>query len=227
MPRLLAVFSLLLAPAVAAPLPPISSASCSVALPGLTFTRSLNDAAAHARIVDGRLELRGDARTNSFRSPDGKFAIHNAPVLLAEIDNRQPFTFTAKVTPGLMQTYDAGALFLFVREDLWLKLALELDERKKPRMVTVRTIGTSDDNNHDVIPTPGVYMKISSNTRTIGFYYSLDNESWQLIRLFKNDYPDSLWIGVSAQSPLGEGMTAVFENLALQPQSIVNFRLGL
>jgi uncharacterized protein len=227
MSRLLALLSLLFAPAIAAPPPPISSAPCSVALPGFTFTRSLNDAAAHARIADGRLELRGDARTNSFRSPDGKFTVHNAPVLLAEIDNRQPFTFTAKVTPGLAQTYDAGALFLFVRDDLWFKLALELDERKQPRMVTVRTIGTSDDNNHDVISTPSVYMKISSNTRTIGFYYSLDNQSWQLIRLFKNDYPESLWIGVSAQSPLGQGMTTVFENLALQPQSIANFRLGL
>jgi len=227
MNRLLPVFPLLLASAIAAPLPPIPSASCSVALPGLTFTRSLNDAAAHTQVADGRLELHGGARTNSFLSPDGKFAIHNAPVLLTEVDNRQPFTFTAKVTPALAHTYDAGALYLFVREDLWLKLALELDERKKPRMVTVRTIGTSDDKNHDVVPTPGVYMKISSNTRTIGFYYSLDNQNWQLIRLFKNDYPDSLWIGVSAQSPLGQGMTSVFENLVLEPRSIANFRLGL
>ncbi|MGD0506895.1 MAG: hypothetical protein ABSA27_03815 [Terriglobales bacterium] len=38
-----------------------------------------------------------------------------------------------------------------MKENLWLKMAMEMDERQKTRMVSVRTIGTSDDNNHDVI----------------------------------------------------------------------------
>ena len=71
-----------------------------------------------------------------------------------------------------------------------------------------------------------VYMKISSDTKTVGFYYSLDKKSWQLIRLFKNDYPASIWVGISTQSPLGEGTTAVFEDLSLAQQSISDFRLG-
>ena len=62
---------------------------------------------------------------------------------------------------------------------------------RRHRMVSVRTIGTSDDNNHDVVTSKSVYMKISSDTKTVGFYYSLDKKTWQLIRLFKNDYPAS------------------------------------
>lgn len=69
-------------------------------------------------------------------------------------------------------------------------------------------------------------MKISSDTKTVGFYYSLDNKSWQLVCLFKNDYPESIWMGLSAQSPLGEGTSVLFESASLIQQSISDFRLG-
>lgn len=69
-------------------------------------------------------------------------------------------------------------------------------------------------------------MKISSDTKTVAFYYSLDKKSWQLIRLFKNDYPASIWVGVSAQSALGNCTSAVFEEISLTQQSVSDFRLG-
>jgi len=101
-----------------------------------------------------------------------------------------------------------------------------MDERGKHKMVSVRTTGTSYDDNHYIITDKSVYMKISSDTKTVGFYYSLDKKSWQLIRLFKNEYPASLWVGVSAQSPLGDGTHALFEDVTLTQQSISDFRLG-
>ena len=200
---------------------------CRIKLPGITFTRSLNQAAAHAKVEDGRITLASEARRDNFRDPDGKLSNNTAPLLLTEVDNRQPFTLTAKVTPTFLKTYDAGTLYIYVKEDLWLKMAMEMDERQKTRMVSVRTIGTSDDNNHDVIEAKSVHMKISSDTKTVGFYYSLDKKSWQLIRLFKNDYPASIWVGISTQCPLGEGTSAVFEDLSLTKQSISDFRLGV
>ncbi len=200
---------------------------CNIKLPGITFTRSLNGAAANVKVEDGRLTLASAARRDNFRDPDGKLTSNNAPLLLTEVDNKKPFTLTAKITPTFLKTYDAGALYIYIKEDLWLKMAMEMDERNKTRMVSVRTMGTSDDNNHDVIETKGVYMKISSDTKTVGFYYSLDKKSWQLIRLFKNDYPASIWLGISAQSPIGEGTSAVFEDISLTKQSITDFRLGI
>jgi uncharacterized protein len=200
---------------------------CRIKLPGITFTRSLNQAAAHAKVEDGKITLASEARRDNFRDPDGKLSNDTAPLLLTEVDNRQPFTLTAKVTPTFLKTYDAGTLYIYVKEDLWLKMAMEMDERQKTRMVSVRTIGTSDDNNHDVIEAKSVHMKISSDTKTVGFYYSLDKKSWQLIRLFKNDYPASIWVGISTQCPLGEGTSAVFEDLSLTKQSISDFRLGI
>ena len=205
----------------------LGNQACGIALPGITFTRSLNGAAAHAKVEDGRLILASEARRDNFRDPDGKLSNNTAPVLLTEVNNKKPFTLTAKITPTFLKTYDAGTLYIYVKDDLWLKMAMEMDERNQTRMVSVRTIGTSDDNNHDVIKAKSVYMKISSDTKTVGFYYSLDKKSWQLIRLFKNDYPASIWLGISTQSPLGDGTSAVFEDLSLTQQSISDFRLGI
>jgi uncharacterized protein len=205
----------------------LGNQACRIALPEVTFTRSLNGAAAHAKVEDGRLILASAARRDNFRDPDGKLSNNTAPVLLTEVDNKKPFTLTAKITPTFLKTYDAGTLYIYVKDDLWLKMAMEMDERNQTRMVSVRTIGTSDDNNHDVIKAKSVYMKISSDTKTVGFYYSLDKKSWQLIRLFKNDYPESIWLGISTQSPLGDGTSAVFEDLSLTQQGISDFRLGI
>jgi regulation of enolase protein 1 (concanavalin A-like superfamily) len=202
------------------------SEACHIALPGITFTRSLNGAAAHAKVSDGKLMLTSEAKRDNFRDPDGKLSNNSAPVLLTEVDNKKPFTLTAKITPTFLKTYDAGTLYIWVKDDLWLKLAMEMDERQRTRMVSVRTTGTSDDNDHDVVTAKSVYMKISSDTTTVGFYYSLDKKTWQLIRLFKNDYPSSIWVGISTQSPIGNGTSAVFEDLSLTQQSVSNFRLG-
>jgi regulation of enolase protein 1 (concanavalin A-like superfamily) len=198
-----------------------------VDLPGIAFTRSLNGAASRYRVDGGKLALASGSKTDFFRDPDGSLAINNAPVLLASVDNTKPFTLTGKVTPGFHQTYDAGAFYVYVREDLWLKFAMEMDERHKTRMVTVRTIGTSDDNNHDVVTGKGVYMKITSDTHTIGFYYSLDNKSWQLVRLFRNEFPAAIGLGISAQSPLGDGNSVTFEGLSLTDRAVTDFRMGL
>lgn len=108
-----------------------------------------------------------------------------------------------------------------------MKFAFERDERKRTRIVSVRTLDTSDDNNHDLVESASVYLKISSDTRTIGYYYSVDSELWELARLYRNDYPAELWVGVSAQSPTGDGTTVVFENCCLSEHSIRDFRIGI
>jgi regulation of enolase protein 1 (concanavalin A-like superfamily) len=221
-----------MAPLLAVYSPPDSSAqdlgdkAASISLPNITFTRSLNSAAENTKVAEGKLTLTSAAKRDNFRDPNGKLSSNTAPVLLSEVNNKKPFTLTARVTPAFVETYDAGALYIWVKDDLWLKMAMEMDEGRRTRMVTVRTTGTSDDNNHDVVTAKSVYMKISSDTQTVGFYYSLDRKRWQLIRLFKNDYPDRIWLGVSAQSPLGNGTSAMFEDVLLTSTSITDFRRG-
>jgi len=200
---------------------------CSVKLPAIHFTRSLNGAAHNAVSEKDVITIKSDARKDYFNDPDGKLSNATAPVLLATVDNTKPFTLTSKVTPLFKETYDAGALYIFSTEVLWHKFAFEQDERGRTRIVSVRTIETSDDNNHEVIEQGNVYLKISSDTKTVGFYFSTDNTTWNLARLYKNNYPNQIWLGVSSQSPMGDGNTTIFENCTLTDVSIKNFRTGI
>ena len=199
----------------------------NLALPGISFTRSLNQAARSAKVEGGMISLASEGGRDNFRDPDGKLSNNTAPVLLAEVDNAKSWTLSGLVTPSFNATYDAGTFYIWVDDAHWLKMAMERDERGRVRIVSVRTNDTSDDNNHDGVTAPNVWMKISSDTKTVGFYYSTDQKSWQLIRLFKNDYPQKLWVGVSAQSPQGKGSVTQFRDLTLTKTSISDFRLGL
>ena len=200
--------------------------ACSVKISDIEFTKSLNGAKTSATVEGDKLILRSNTKCDNFNDPDGKLSNNTAPVLLTKIDNTKPFTFTAKVTPTFIETYDAGTMYIYINKKWWFKFAFERDERKKTRAVTVRTIETSDDNNHDVINSAYTYMKISSDTKTIGFYYSVDKKEWQLVRLFRNDYPTEIWVGLSTQSPTGNGTSATFEDCSLILSSIKDFRMG-
>lgn len=193
---------------------------------GIEFTRALNGAMDLATFRNGTLMLESKPGCDYFNNPDGMLCTNTAPVLLSKIDNTKPFTFAARVTPAFLNTYDAGALYIYVNNKQWLKFAFERDEHKRTRIVTVRTIDTSDDNNHDIVNTPSVHLRVSSNTRVMGHFYSLDNNLWQLVRLHRNDYAAELWVGVSAQSPLGNGSTATFEDCTLTESCIRDFREG-
>ena len=201
--------------------------SCSIIVSNIEFTKSINGANESATVVGDKLVLLSSAEQDNFNDPDGKLSSNSAPVLLTPIDNTAPFTFTAKVTPVLDDTYDAGTLYIYLNPNWWFKFAFEKDERHKNRIVTVRTIDTSDDNNHDVVDSESVYMKISSDGKTVGFYYSIDNVNWQLVRLFRNDYPTETWVGLGSQSPIGNGTSVVFEDLTLTQSSVEDFRMGI
>ena len=201
--------------------------SCSIKLSGVTFTKCLNGAEKNTVVNGDVVTLTSDAKKDFFNDPGNGEAVGNAPVLLAKVDNAKPFTLTAKVSPEFKQTYDAGALYVYVSSTLWQKFAFERDERAVSRIVSVRTIETSDDNNHQNIGQPSVYLKISSDSKTIAFYFSQDNKTWNLAKLYKNEYPKVIWVGVSSQSPIGDGNKTLFENVSLTHESVKDFRMGI
>lgn len=195
----------------------------------LDFTAAINNAEKLLKMNGNKVIFEAPAKTDYFNSTDGSSPVNNAPILLSKIDNGKPFTFTSKVTPSFTQTgtYSAGVLYIYSDNSLYQKFCFEQDERGKHRVVTVRTVNTSDDNNHDEVNQPYVYMKISSDGKSIGSYYSLDNKNWQMVRLYKNDYPKDLFIGISSQSPKDPKSTSVFEEIKFENKSIKDFRIGI
>nr|WP_320059777.1 DUF1349 domain-containing protein [uncultured Bacteroides sp.] len=207
----------------------INGIPCDIKLSGIHFTKAINGADTLVSIDDKeKIEFRVGEKKDYFCDPNSQLSNNTAPILLTKVDNTKPFTFTAKVTPQFTETgrYNAGVLYIYVNDNFWQKLCFEQDERGNHRIVTVRTIGTSDDNNHDIVKIPWAYMKISSDTRTVASYYSLDNKEWYMVRLYKNNYPAEIWLGVSAQCPMEKGSTTYFEEISLKQKSVSDFRMG-
>lgn len=203
---------------------------CNVTLGDVTFTHSINGAdTCISLLADGALEFRCAEGLDFFCDPnEGKLSNNTLPVLLIPTDNTKPFTLTAKVTPEFTAEglYNAADLFVYVNDTLWQKLAFEQDEYGNHRIVSVRTQGTSDDSNHDKIDAPSVYMKISSDTRTIASYYSLDKKEWHMVRLYRNYYPDLIYLGISSQCPQRGGCTSRIEEVTLSHDNVGDFRMG-
>ncbi|QIL77885.1 DUF1349 domain-containing protein [Hymenobacter sp. HDW8] len=208
----------------------VSGEPCDIKLANIHFTKAVNGADTLAKVdPNGKIAFRVGAKKDFFSDPnDNKLSNNTAPILLARVDNTKPFTLESKVMPGFTAKglYNAGVLYIYVNDSFWQKHCFEQDERGNQRIVSVRTIGTSDDNNHDVVKGGSAYMKISSDTRTVASYYSLDKKTWQLVRLYKNNYPKEIWMGVSAQCPVDTGTISHFEEISLTQNSVKDFRLG-
>ena len=177
---------------------------------------------------DGALEFHCAEGLDFFSDPNGKLSNTTLPILLVPVENTKPFTLIAKVTPEFTTEglYNAADLFVYSCDSLWQKLAFEQDEYGNHRIVTVRTQGTSDDNNHDKLDVSSVYLKISSDTKTIASYYSIDKKRWNMVRLYKNCYPKNIYLGISSQCPQKGSCTSRFEEISLSHDNVSDFRLG-
>lgn len=190
---------------------------CDITLGDVHFTKSLNDAASLVSVSDDVLSFDAAAHTDYFISPSGTVR-DNAPLLLTEVDNTKPFTFQAFMTPGFTEkgSFNAAALYIFSDPELWQKFAFEQDMRGLHRVVTVRTIGTSDDNTHEAIRDTGsAWYRISSNNGVLAFSFSVDGNSWQLVRMYRNEYPEKLYLGISSQAPSDDTCRSTFEKVSL------------
>lgn len=202
---------------------------CDLSFDGIHFTKMINDADKQIDLTDSVIRFIAPEGTDLFIDPnDGKFTKSTAKILLTEIDNSKPFTFQGRLKPGFTKEglYNAANLMIVANDTLWQKICFEQDERGMHRVVTVRTVGTSDDNDHEVIDQDNIYYKISSDTRTIASYYSLDGKEWQMVRLYKNDYPRRLYLGICSQSPVKGECISEFNNLSLTFDNVGDFRLG-
>lgn len=202
---------------------------CDVKLGGIHFTKMINGADKQVSQTDTIIRFIAPEGTDLFIDPnDDKLTKSTAKILLTTIDNTKPFTFSGRLKPGFTKDglYNAANLMVVANDTLWQKFCFEQDERGKHRVVTVRTVGTSDDNNHEVIEQDNIYYKISSDTHTIASYFSLDGKEWQMVRLYKNNYPKELYIGICSQAPVKGECVSEFSELSLSTDNVGNFRLG-
>jgi len=129
--------------------PPIEEAvnekltDCDMTISGIHFTKALNGADGQVMDSAGIVTFRAKPHADYFNDPnDGKLSQSNAAVLLTEVDNAKPFTFSARLKTGFTKDglYNAATLFVYANDSLYQKFCFEQDERGNHRVVTVRTL---------------------------------------------------------------------------------------
>ena len=186
-------------------------------LPAFTWLDS-TDVPQHSW-ADGALTVTAGPRTDRFVDPAGTAVVRNAPVLVAPAGGRGGLVATL-ACDGTGQ-FDAAALYAVAGDD-WVKLALERNPAGEQMLVSVVTNGVSDDCNHRVVAPAGGAATVRLRVTVVGGgVFALHVEEagrWELLRYLGLRHakaePDAVRLGLSAQSPLGEGCTATFRGLA-------------
>jgi len=152
------------------------------------------------------LDITAGPVSDWFHNPGGTSINNNAPVALFT-PSAENFLLSAKVTVEFNYTYDAGVLFLYVKDDIWATLCFEYSPQKEAMVVSVVTRGKSDDCNSAVIGSHTVYLRVFRQGNAVAYHYSTDGHTWHFVRYFFVGYLGKMQIGFAAQSPTGKGCT--------------------
>lgn len=183
-------------------------------------------------VADGdKITIKAPAKTDWFNNPipnsEGKkdTPVANAPILYTEVEG--DFAFSVKVTPNHTTVYDACAIMCVKDEYMWTKVAFEKTDFGTKAAVCVVTNGVSDDANGCNIEGDSVWLKVCRVGDIFSAHYSLDGETYNMVRLFELPADKSIKVGLEAQSPAGEGGDRVFEDVKLEHVTVKNLRAGV
>ncbi|WP_437300982.1 DUF1349 domain-containing protein [Sorangium sp. So ce426] len=170
------------------------------------------------------LTVTAGGETDLFLDPERTRGALNAPRLLGTPHG--DFLASARVTVGFSAVRDAGVLLLWAHERSWAKLCFELSPEGAPTVVSVVTRGLSDDRRSFEVDADHVWLRVSRLGRVCAFHASTDGTTWRLVRSFSLGSTAELAVGFSAQSPAGDGCTAVFDDIRFAPRRLGDLRSG-
>jgi regulation of enolase protein 1 (concanavalin A-like superfamily) len=171
-----------------------------------------------------RLTITAGPRTDLFVDPETGTETVTAPALTAAFDG--DFQLSARVRADLTATFDAGVLVAYAHPRSWAKLCLERSPQGRATVVSVVTRGTSDDCNSFVVDGDAAWLRITRFGDTVALHAATDGSFWHLIRYFRHDEAQQMSAGFLAQSPTGEGCSAVFDDIGFSPTRPADLRNG-
>jgi regulation of enolase protein 1 (concanavalin A-like superfamily) len=179
----------------------------------------------------GRVVVDAPAHTDLYVNPGGASSADAESMLnAATLIGKPPegdFQLSARVGVDFRSQYDAGVLLLWIDDRHWAKFCFELSPASEPMVVSVVTLGVSDDANAFVVPGRSVWLRISRVDRVYAFHASTDSIAWQLVRVFSlGDRLLDHEVGFEAQSPTGDGCTVSFDEIRFTRQRLSDLRDG-
>jgi len=185
------------------------------------------------RIEAGALVLTSAARTDMFVDPAQIPAQTAPPPDAGRLIGTPPsgdFTLAARVSVDFASRYDAGVLLLHSGEQRWAKLCFEFSPQRTPMAVTVVTRVVSDDCNSFEVAERHLWLRITRVGPAWAFHASADGAWWRLLRYFSllpgGSASESAKVGFLAQSPLGAGCAARFEQISFRAGAPSDLRDG-
>lgn len=162
--------------------------------------------------------------TDLYNFAGGGFNVATMPVLLFEPDTN--FVLTAKVKVGFGKQYDGGSLMIYTDTLQWVKFLFEKSHSGKLVVCSGVTNVYTDDNTHNEVTTPEIYLRIGKSGTLFSLYYSENGKNWKMVRLFNYQSAGRFKIGFSSQSPEGEKCTTHFTNIVYSPKAFSDFWTG-
>ncbi|UVK41184.1 DUF1349 domain-containing protein [Mesorhizobium sp. AR10] len=181
----------------------------------------------------GRIDFDGNdavieagPNTDWFFDPRGNAKLRNVPSMAMSIE-APVFSLQAKVTADFGSRFDGGTIFVQASEDTWAKIAFEYSPQRVPTLVSVVTKGVSDDCDGPPFEKEAVYLRLSAQDGAFAFHFSEAGSHWHFLRWFSLPRGSGpLTIGLSAQSPLGNGCRVRFSDIRLSYDPIPDLRDG-
>ncbi|MBT4131734.1 MAG: DUF1349 domain-containing protein [Candidatus Jacksonbacteria bacterium] len=191
------------------------------------LTTWINEPVVPAVESENAITITADKKSDFFRDPGSDFRVGNAHIYAIEAGSE--FSFECRVKPTFTSEYDAGSIMFYASEEQWIKFAFENTDLGHTAVVAVVTSGVSDDSNGEVIIAESVYLKLSRKQNLFSLCYSLDGVLWRMVRLFRFDISAdaNCFVGVEAQSPVGEGCRVEFSDINYSSNAPKDMRKGV
>lgn len=174
-------------------------------------------------VSSDRIVIKAPPRTDWFIDPISGNATRTAPALVTSAPDGD-FALHVLVHADTRERFDAGVLFVHGDDDAWAKLCLERSPEGELMVVSVVTRATSDDCNGEVVGAT-TWLRVARVDRAFAFHWSADGQRWRFARLFRLPV-ERVRIGFIAQSPVGEGSSATFEQIAIVERRLADLRDG-
>ena len=163
---------------------------------------------------DGAIEVTTGPGTDFWQKTHYGFQRDNGHFYYRQVEG--DFQADVKISGAYRDLYDHAGLMVRVDTANWLKCGIEFVEGVQ----NVSAVYTREFSDWSVTPLAGqpaaLFIRVSREKETFQFFYSLDGETYTLLRLGYLAVNGPVRVGIMAASPEGPGFPVRFENLSIK-----------
>ncbi|SRR5471030_293502 len=163
----------------------------------------------------GALSVITDEKTDFWQKTWYGFERFSGHIFATEVT--EDFTFQVKITADFTTLYDQAGIMFMTDEHHWLKAGIEFNDGASA-IGSVLTLGHSDWATGIFPGDPREYgLRLTRKGESLRLQYSVDGETWPLLRLAHFPYAQKYLIGVMCCTPERGGLVVRFHDMRLTP----------